>query len=64
MKKAAIGIMFTLFLFAIGFLFWWGLWHWFQWNGIFAGIAWTIGMIIFFFIKSKTNRNEDIQDHL
>ena len=52
-----------LLLFCSAFLFWWGLWNWFQWNGIFVGIAWTIGMIVYFIIKAKKT-DEDIQDNL
>ena len=59
MKTAAT----FLLLFCSAFLFWWGVWHWFQWTGIYVAIGWTIGMIVYFIIKAKRT-DEDIQDHL
>lgn len=59
MKAAAT----FLLLFCSAFLFWWGVWHWFKWTGIYVAIGWTIGMIVYFIIKSKRT-DEDIQDNL
>lgn len=55
MKAAAT----FLLLFCSAFLFWWGVWHWFKWTGIFVAIGWTIGMIVYFIIKAKST-DEDI----
>jgi len=39
-------------------LFWWGVWHWFEWVGVYVALAWTAIMIIIYKIKAK--RNEDL----
>jgi hypothetical protein len=43
-------------------LFWWGVWHWFEWSGVFAALAWTAIMIIIYKIKAR--KNEDLEDHI
>lgn len=59
MKTAAT----FLILFCSAFLFWWAVWNWFKWTGIYVAIGWTIGMIVYFLIKANRT-DEDIQDHL
>ena len=51
MKTAAI-----LFVMAsTTLLFWWGVWHWFEWVGVYIALAWTAIMIIIYKIKAKRN---------
>ena len=58
MKTAAILFVMA----ATTVLFWWGVWHWFEWVGVYIALAWTAIMLIIYKIKAK--RNEDLEDHI
>lgn len=58
MKTAAVLFVMA----ATTVLFWWGVWHWFEWVGVYIALAWTAIMLIIYKIKAK--KNEDLEDHI
>jgi hypothetical protein len=58
MKTAAVLFVMS----ATTVLFWWGVWHWFEWVGVYIALSWTAIMLIIYKIKAK--RNEDLEDHI